>query len=361
MKLTVMKPGFHTTVQDLGRPGWRHGGIPEGGAMDRIALRIANLLVGNAEGAAALELTLAGPQLRLEQDTLLAVTGAEMAPTIDGEPLPRWRPVWAAAGAILAFGQAVSGCRAYVAVAGGIDAEPALGSRSTDTRAGIGGIAGRPLRSGDVLACGSGSETAAAGPARAAAWRAALAARAAAGAGGRRPNWAAPAWFAAPPRTLPASRSSSGNTAGTTVLRVVPGAEYGHFRDAARTAFMRERYRVAPASDRMGVRLDGPPLETSDSAELLSHGVIAGTIQVPHGGTPIILAADCQTTGGYPKIAHVISADLPVLAQCRPGDWLTFTEVTPGEAQRLLLDQEREMRLLAAAIRLSSPFSHILR
>ncbi|REE85107.1 antagonist of KipI [Paenibacillus taihuensis] len=341
MSLTVIKPGFHTTVQDLGRPGWRHGGIPEGGAMDSIALRIANLLARNAQGAAALELTLTGPQLRLEQDTLLAVTGAEMAPTLDDEPIPQWRPIWAAAGAVLAFGQAASGCRAYVAVAGGIDAAPALGSRSTDTRAGIGGIAGRPLRRGDALPCGSG-----AGAAKA--W-------------GSRPKWAAPAWFAAPPRTLLASRSSSGSTAGTTVLRVVPGAEYGQFREAARTAFMRERYRVAPASDRMGVRLDGPPLETSDSAELLSHGVIAGTIQVPHGGTPIILAADCQTTGGYPKIAHVISADLPVLAQCSPGDWLTFTEVTSGEAQRILLDQEREMRVLAAAIRLSSPFSMNLR
>ncbi|SEN78809.1 biotin-dependent carboxyltransferase family protein [Paenibacillus sp. OV219] len=352
MTIIVMKPGFHTTVQDLGRPGWRQGGIPEGGAMDRIALRIANMLVGNAEGAAALELTLNGPQLRLEQDVLLAVTGAQMAPTIDGEPLPQWRPVWAAAGAVIAFGQAVSGCRAYVAVAGGIDAVPVLGSRSTDTRAGIGGIAGRALRGGDVLPCGSDAD--AAGRARAAAWHASLAARAAAGAEGRRPNWAAPAWFAAPPRTpLLASPSSSGKRS-TTVLRVVPGAEYGQFREAARTAFMRERYRVAPASDRMGVRLDGPPLEISDSAELLSHGVIAGTVQVPHGGTPIILAADCQTTGGYPKIAHVISADLPVLAQCRPGDWLTFTEVTLGEAQRILLDQEREMRLLSAAIRLRS-------
>ncbi|AZN42865.1 5-oxoprolinase subunit C family protein [Paenibacillus albus] len=354
MRITVIKPGLHTTVQDLGRPGWRQGGIPEGGAMDSIALRIANMLVGNAEGAAALELTLNGPQLRLEQDMLLAVTGAQMAPTIDGEPLPQWRPVWAPAGATLAFGQAASGCRAYVAVAGGIDAELALGSRSTDTRAGIGGVAGRPLRGGDVLPCGNGGEADAAGRARAAAWRASLAARAAAGAEGRRPNWAAPAWFAAPPRMPLLASPSSGGNAGTTVLRVVPGAEYGHFREAARTAFMRERYRVAPASDRMGVRLDGPPLETMDSAELLSHGVIAGTVQVPHGGTPIILAADCQTTGGYQKIAHVITADMPVLAQCRPGDWITFTEVTLGEAQRILLDQEREMRLLATAIRLAA-------
>ncbi|WP_263866868.1 5-oxoprolinase subunit C family protein [Paenibacillus rhizovicinus] len=130
----------------------------------------------------------------------------------------------------------------------------------------------------------------------------------------------------------------------------MPGAEYGQFREAARTALTRERFRVAPASDRMGVRLEGPPLERSDSAELLSHGVVAGTIQVPAGGTPIILAADSQTTGGYPKIAHVVSVDLPLLAQCKPGSRVTFKEITLAEAQRLQLEFEREMRLLAAVM-----------
>ncbi|QHT64099.1 biotin-dependent carboxyltransferase family protein [Paenibacillus lycopersici] len=334
--MRVLKPGLYTTVQDLGRPGWRKDGVAEGGAMDRYAHRVANLLVGNDAGAATLELTLAGPELRLERDLLLAVCGADMPPSIDGEPLPLWRPFWARAGAVLAFGTAASGCRAYLAAGGGFAAEAALGSRATDARAGIGGIAGRPLRAGDALPCGDE-------PPRAAAWLAALAARTAADPPGRRRNWAAPRW-AAPPLAY------GGATAAGIELRVMPGAEYGQFREAARTALTRERYRAAPASDRMGVRLDGPPLERSGSAELLSHGVVAGTVQVPAGGTPIILAADCQTTGGYPKIAHVIMADLPLLGQCRPGDWVTFKEVSLAQAQRIQLEFEQGMRVLAAAI-----------
>ncbi|NBC71621.1 allophanate hydrolase subunit 2 family protein, partial [Paenibacillus sacheonensis] len=170
-----------------------------------------------------------------------------------------------------------------------------------------------------------------------------LAARAAAEPEGRRRSWAAPGWFAPP------FAYGGANQSGIR-LRVMPGAWYGQFREAARTALKRERYRVAPASDRMGVRLSGPPLERSDSAEPLSHGVVAGTIQVPAGGTPIILAADCQTTGGYPIIAHVATVDLPLLAQCKPGDWVAFTEITLARAQQLHLAFEREMRLLAAAL-----------
>ncbi|RAP77335.1 biotin-dependent carboxyltransferase family protein [Paenibacillus montanisoli] len=338
--MRILKPGLHTTIQDLGRAGWRAFGIPEGGAMDSIALRTANLLVGNDQGAAGLELTLTGPQLVAEKELLIAVCGAGMAPFIDGEPLPLERPVWIAAGTVITFGPAASGCRAYLAAAGGIAAEAALGSRGTDTRAGIGGVAGRPLRAGDVLPLGSASP-------QAAAWRATLAARAAAKPQGRR-SWAAPGWFAPPPAQLRGRATPSGIR-----LRVMPGAEYGQFREAARTALLRERFRVAPASDRMGVRLEGPPLPLEDSdQELLSHGVIAGTIQVPRGGAPIILGADCQTTGGYPKLAHVITADLPLLAQCKPGDDIAFELVTLAEAQRGYMEQERDMRMLAAAIAL---------
>ncbi|SDW42704.1 biotin-dependent carboxyltransferase family protein [Paenibacillus sp. CF384] len=348
MSLRIMKPGLHTTVQDLGRPGWRRFGIPEGGAMDSIALRTANLLVGNAPGAAGLELTLSGPQLLAEEAMLIAVCGADLTPSIDGEALPLQRPVWLDAGTVVSFGSAASGCRAYVAAAGGIAAEAVLGSRSTDARAGIGGIAGRKLRSGDVLPLGSAAPWAAA-------WHAALAARAAAVPQGRRRSWAAPRWFAPPPAQ--ALLRGSANPAGIR-LRVMPGAEYGQFREAARTAFMRERYRVAPASDRMGVRLDGPPLQMEDSEELLSHGVIAGTIQVPRGGAPIILGVDCQTTGGYPKLAHVITADLPLLAQCKPGDYITFEEVTLAEAQHLDREQERGMQQLAAILSICKKAMH---
>jgi antagonist of KipI len=314
--------------------------------MDRYALRCANLLVGNDEGEAGLELTLVGAELQAASDLLIAVCGAYMTPLVGGEELPMWRPVWVAAGASISFGAAAIGCRAYIAVAGGIAVAPALGSRGTDARAGIGGVAGRPLRAGDALPCGA--EAPSALPPWAAAWRAELAVRAAQQPQGRQ-SWAAPAWFAPP-------LAYGGGAEDGIELRVMPGAEYGLFGEAARTALFLERYRVAPASDRMGVRLEGPPLEIgAGSGELLSHGVVPGTVQVPAGGLPIILAADCQTTGGYPKIAHVISVDLPLLAQAKPGDTIRFREVSLAEAQRIGISFEREMQRLAAAVRLRKP------
>lgn len=343
MSLIILKPGFYTTVQDLGRQGRRKDGLASGGAMDRYALRTANLLVGNDEGAAGLELTLVGPSFTTERDTLLAICGAHMAPHVDGGELPMWRPVWVAAGRRVTFGAAAAGCRAYIAVAGGIDAAAALGSRSTDVRARIGGVDGRPLQAGDALPCGGSGARAA----WARLWRAELAAREAAEPQARA-GFAAPGWFA-PPLAY-----GGGGTDGIE-LRAMPGSEFGRLSAAARTAFFTERFRVAPASDRMGVRLAGPSLEQTDSTELLSHGVVPGTVQLPLDGSPIVLAADCQTTGGYPKIAHVIAADLPLLAQARPGASISFREVSLAEAQRIELAFEREMRMLAAGIQCRLP------
>ncbi|MDQ0111022.1 5-oxoprolinase subunit PxpB [Paenibacillus harenae] len=335
----VRKPGLHTTIQDMGRAGYRSIGLPAGGAMDSYALRVANLLVGNEEAAAALELTLVGPELAAQDDMLIAVCGAYMAPTIDGEELPMWRPVWVRSGAVLRFGSALSGCRAYIAVAGGIGVPAVLGSRSTYTRAALGGLGGRRLAAGDVVPCGAAG--AAAASRWAAAWMAALAARPG--------SWAAAPWFAQP------LAYGGGSDEHGIWLRAMPGSEFGQFSEAARTAFYRERYRVAPDSDRMGCRLDGSPLTRTTHAELLSHGVTAGAVQVPPGGGPIVLAADCQTTGGYPKIAHVAGVDLPLLAQAKPGDTIRFRHVSLEEAQRLELARERELRRLALAIRCRLP------
>ncbi|CAH1211761.1 5-oxoprolinase subunit C [Paenibacillus plantiphilus] len=347
MSLIILKPGFFTTVQDLGRNGWRKDGLPAGGAMDRYALRTANLLVGNDEGAAGLELTLVGPTFTTERDMLLAICGAYMSPQMDDGELPMWRPVWVAAGSRITFGAASAGCRAYIAVAGGIDAAAVLGSRSTDVRARIGGVDGRPLQAGDALPCGERGSDSGARAAWARLWRAGLAARAAAEPRGR-DGFAAPGWFAPP-------LAYGGGAADGIELRAMPGSEFGRLSAAARTAFFTERFNVAPASDRMGVRLAGPPLEQRYSTELLSHGVVPGTVQLPYGGNPIVLAADCQTTGGYPKIAHVIAADLPLLAQARPGAAIFFREVALAEAQRIELAFEREMRHLAAGIRCQLP------
>lgn len=312
--------------------------------MDKYALRVANLLVGNEESAAALEMTLAGPELEAGCDLLVAVCGAYMSPRLDGEELPMWRPVLVPRGARLSFGSAKFGCRAYLAVAGGIDVPLVLGSRSTDLRAGIGGFSGRALAAGDALPCGAG---AAAPSPWAAAWMAALAQRRAAGDSGRQGSaWAA--WYA-PPFVY------GGGGDGGIELRAMPGTAHGLFGEDARARFYRERYRVAPASDRMGVRLDGPPPVRESRAELLSHGVLPGAVQVPDGAGPIVLAAGCQTTGGYPVIAQVATVDLPLLAQAKPGDWVRFRPIALAEAQRLDLMLERAMRVLKTAIRCRLP------
>ena len=335
MTLRIVAPGLFTTVQDLGRPGLRHMGLSAGGAMDAYALRIANLLTGNAEGAAGLEMTLTGAELIAEEAVLVAVCGAYMSPQVDGEEVPTWRPLWLARGARLRLGRAAIGCRGYLAVAGGITVPPALGGRGTDVRAAIGGIAGRALAARDTLPCGG-----VAGSPWASAWAAALAAQARTA--GR--SWAAPSWW------VPPAAYGGGDAPGGLVLRAMPGRESGQFSEAARSALYREQYRVAPASDRMGCRLSGPMLERETRAELLSHGVAPGVVQVPPSGQPIVLTADCQTTGGYPCIAHVASSDLPLLAQAKPGDHIRFQPVTLAEAQELDRLAELSIRHVAVGL-----------
>ncbi|SDS14077.1 antagonist of KipI [Paenibacillaceae bacterium GAS479] len=334
----VLHPGMMMELQDLGRPGWRSQGMPAGGAMDAVALQTANLLCGNERGVGALELTLSGPQLRVEapEGLLAALCGADMEAAVDGWPLPTWRAVYLPAGSIVAIGRARSGCRAYLAVAGGVGGLSEPGGVSAGPPAGI----ARRFAAGDALACGEPS-------ARAAAWTAALAQRAAAGASGGGLCPAAAPWLA--PRLMARGAAGSG-----TVLRAVPGAAYGQLSEAARMRLWRERLTASPASDRMGVRLqpDGPPIMLEHRADILSHGVLPGAVQLPPGGAPVVLGAGCQTTGGYPVILHVVSADMPLLAQVRPGDKVRFASVELEEAQQLQLQQEQELNLLDAALRL---------
>ena len=298
MDVIVVRAGQFTTVQDLGRTGRRAAGVPVGGAMDAFALRVANLLVGNAEHAAALEFAFTGPELTFSADTVVALGGAEF----DG--LPRWQPVRVRAGERLALGGARSGCRGYLAIAGGLAIEPVLGGRGTYLRAGFGGWEGRLLREGDVL-------------------RAQDAVREVGD------HWRVDA------RILPAYSAAP-------AVRVTRGAQCAEFGQA----FWSAEFRVTPQSDRMGLRLQGPKLERADAEDRLSSAVAPGTIQVPPDGQPIVLMADAQTIGGYPQLAHVITADLPLLAQLRPGDTVRFSEVTLDEAQRQLLARERTLGLL---------------
>jgi antagonist of KipI len=325
--LRVVQPGLLTTVQDGGRHGWQQAGVRVGGALDALALRVANLLVGNAGGAAGLEATLRGPTLVAERDVLLALGGADLGATLDGAPVPPWKPFLARAGATLALGAATPGhpCRAYLAVAGGVDVPEVLGGRGTDLRGGFGGLEGRALRAGDVLPLGAAS---------------AVGARVAAELRAHGPvaRWGAgrevhPAYGEEP------------------TLRFLPGVEAAHFTEASHEALVSERFTVGPQSDRMGYRLQGPALQLRAPREAVSSPVAAGTVQVPPGGAPIVLLADRQTVGGYPRVAQVVTADLPLLAQLPPGAALRFREVSLVEAEGALLAQEAALRQLAEAVR----------
>ena len=306
------------------------------GALDATALRVANLLVGNPENAACLEITLLGPAIRFEADHLIALTGADLSPTLDGRPAPLHRPLAVRAGTVLAFGPVRAGCRPYLAVAGGLAVPLVLGSRATYLRAALGGWHGRALRAGDELPVGELSPVNK--QLRQLVAPAVL------------PTpWAAARWTPGPalcPRPRPAP-----------IIRAVRGPEYEQFAEASQRAFWGEPFALTPAADRMGYRLHGPGLHREIAPELLSSAVTFGTVQVPPGGQPIVLLADAQTTGGYPRLAQVITADFATLAQAAPGQQLRFQEVSLAEAQALYLAQERRLRGLRRAIEFKLSFA----
>ncbi len=287
-----------TTVQDLGRYGYERYGVPVAGAMDPFALQAANLLVGNSPGQAALEITLVGPTLRATDPCLIAVTGADLSLRLDGRPLPPWLAIFVRRGWVIEFGPRKRGCRAYLAVAGGIEVPPLLGSRSTYLSGGFGGLAGRALKKGDLLPIG-------------------------------------PTAFHLPDlagRELPARLLPPYSDAPE--VHVILGPQDDYFSEEGLAAFLSSPYRVSPTSDRMGYRLQGAAIAHKGRADLISDGIVLGSVQVPADKQPMVMMADHQTTGGYPKIATVISADIPLLAQCMPGaSTVTFQAIPIQEAQ----------------------------
>jgi antagonist of KipI len=321
MSMKVLKPGLLTTVQDAGRFGMQHVGVVPGGAMDTVALELANALVGNDAGEAALEITLLGPELLFEQVALVALCGAECKVTLytsalHTHPCPLDRPVLVPAGARLAVSRAQRGARAYLAIAGGLRVEPVLGSRSTFLPAAFGGFQGRALRAGDVLPLAPDAAK------LAAARYAKLARHATSSAGVQTVRWSAPALTA--PEREPVT------------LHAMEGRHYALFDAASQRAFFEAAWRVSPDSNRMGFRLTGgPALAPAEALEILSEPTCLGTVQVPANGAPIALLADHQTTGGYPKIAEIALADVPRLAQLAPGGMLRFGRCTLGEAHEL--------------------------
>ncbi len=317
--LRVVEAGPLTTVQDLGRYGYQSRGVPVAGAMDPFALRLLNRLLGNPDGAAALEATLVGPTVDVEAEggLLVAVGGAECQATADGVPVAPYRATWLPSGSRLVVGPARNGLRPILAVAGGIDVPLVLGSRSTFLRGAFGGFGGRALAPGDRVPVGPPGEP-----------------EALPGRDG----------LAIPPAARPALEPA-------VTLRVVLGPQADRFTDEAIETLRREPFRLSAESDRMGARLAGPCLAHRRGADIVSDGTTAGSIQVPESGQPIVLLADRQTTGGYTKIGTVVSADLPRLAQLVPGGEVRFEVVDLAAAYRAA--REAESALDAALARVA--------
>ncbi|HEY2124390.1 MAG TPA: biotin-dependent carboxyltransferase family protein [Chthoniobacterales bacterium] len=318
---TVVQAGFLTTVQDVGRPGLQRFGVSAGGALDGHALRVANLLLANEETAAGLEITLGGLRVSFAEPRLVSWCGGDFDVTVGGAPLAPGRVGLVQAGQDVFFNRATVGCRAWLALAGGIDAALVLKSRSTDLRAAFGGFYGRALRSGDIVPLLSGP------PSFDRKQQQGLFSRSAP------PEWARPA------KASP-------------VLRFIRGTDWHRFTPAAQQALVGAEFTVSPDSNRMGARLEGPPLARADRGDLISEAVAPGTIQVPPSGQPILLLGDCQTIGGYPKIGNVITVDLPLAAQLSPGQRLRFREVSMGEAHHLLLVREHQLSRFSVGISL---------
>lgn len=296
--LKILRAGMQTTVQDLGRDGYRQLGVSQSGALDAPALRIANLLVGNDENAAGLEITLGQFSVTFTKKGCIALTGAGSHTTLDGQSLWTGWCYPVKKGQVLTMKMPMRGMRSYLAVAGGIEVDEVLGSRSTDIKAGFGGFEGRALKEGDMLSVGKAGKV--------------------------------------PTLSCGVKQLLFGNR-----IRAIEGPEYHEFSADAREAFWRTAWQLSPQSNRMGYRLHGHELVRETNREMLSHGLVPGVVQVPHGGQPIVLMADAQTTGGYPRIACVIEADLYNLAQIRLGMPVHFVKCTVEEALRARTEQNR--------------------
>lgn len=335
MKLRITNPGVLSTVQDKGRYGYMKAGVRTAGAMDSESYRAANAILENDANAAVLEMTLMGITAVIEEDGGFVLTGAEMKGTLDGMPLERNQVIHAHTGQTLSMGMAVSGCRSYLAIEGGIDVPSVMGSRSTDVKCGIGGYQGRALLAGDLLYSGRNetkkptAELSVDGKKH----FGQAAGQAAGQDAGREKTHQKEAY-----RKKPVSYGTSA------IVRVVEGPQADWFSEEERRQFFQETYEVTNESDRMGMRLKGRPVESIHGVDIVSDGIAFGSIQITKSGMPIIMMADHQTTGGYAKIGTVCSFDLPKLAQLRPGNQVSFQQITVEEAQYLYCRPEEQNR-----------------
>lgn len=312
--IAVAAPGLLTTVQDEGRPGFRRFGVPASGPLDPVGHALANLLAGNAPGAAALEMTLLGGAFRFGDDAWVGVAGAEMQPTLDGAPVATWSGFRVPAGGVLRFSGAAQGARCYLAVRGGIDVPPFLGSRSTCLRAHVGGHEGRALVAGDALPVARVPGSAVDGA----------------------------------PRRLPGRLVPRLDR--ELCLRVLLGPQDDRFPADTVATFLASAYSVTDRNDRMGYQLEGPVLRHARGADIVSDALLPGAVQVPASGAPMVMTADCPTVGGYAKIATVIGADLWRLGQARRGDAVRFEPCSMAGAVAALRRERRRLDAAAAAL-----------
>ena len=321
MSITFLSNSILTTVQDLGRYGARRYGINPGGAMDAKALRLINILLGNHENEAALEMHFPGPQIRFDSDVVFALGGAEFGAVLDDLAVDNWRPVFARAGSVLKFAEKKRGSRCYLNIKGGFAIEPWMNSASTNLKAQVGGFHGRALKKDDVLEFMR-----------------------------RETEDGSPPTVHSSPFPYRVSRSLIPFYNSFPTVRVIPGAEYELLSQEARDEFIGQNFSVGLRSDRMGFRLEGKPLILHTEHEFISSPVSFGTIQLLPDGQLIILMADHQTTGGYPRLAHIISEDLPLVGQLGAKDGLGFHVIDIGEAEKLSFDFERELNFLRLGV-----------
>ncbi|MCR2821572.1 biotin-dependent carboxyltransferase family protein [Lederbergia panacisoli] len=307
MTLNIIKSGAFTTIQDLGRSGWQASGVPVGGTMDKTAARLVNILLGNDENEAVLEMTLIGPTIQFNGSAVIAIFGANMSPKINGQAIKSRRPIQVHKGDIITFGTASLGVRTYLAVKGGFSIPDILGSKSTNAMANM----GRPLKTGDIIPINYSYSV-------------------------KNFSWGM------------SFKLENYLHDQQTPFHFIRGRQYDLFTAESQQAFIESDFKVTSNSDRMGYRLTGPNLCTEQKVELITEGTTFGSIQVPPNGEPIILMADRQPTGGYPKIGEVISCDLPRLSQLRPGEPIRFQEISLKEAQRLIIAEERELKEMKA-------------
>ncbi|MGZ3535611.1 MAG: 5-oxoprolinase subunit C family protein [Thermodesulfobacteriota bacterium] len=303
----VLEPGILTTIQDLGRYGFSQFGVPPSGALDTFSLKVSNLLVGNEEDEACLEVTLMGLRIRALKEVVVAITGGDLSPTLNGESLEMWQTHLLVQDDVIAFKQVGAGCRAYLSAGGGFVVPKIMGSSSTYLSGKFGGVEGRPLRRGDVLYTSNGSSLDKLG-------------------------------LRFPSDWIPSLEK-------VVFLRVIPGPQDHHFTEKGFQTLLSSSYEVTPQCDRMGVRLEGPRIERRSDVDesIISEGLISGAVQVPGDGKPIIILTEL-VTGGYTKIATIITTDLPRVAQLKPGDRVKFKPISVRDANHLLKEQEERLK-----------------